>query len=149
MEHAIRHVEIGKRRAQCVFRAENRLDIASHRAGNVNQQYAKHEPPNVGIGFFINMDDNGEILGFGHGGADAGFMSQLYIELDTGNGYAIMTNGNNGRQLITELEIRLKEALNVGYSEAEVKKLVPISQKELSKYIGTYVVPSQLTLMWC
>jgi hypothetical protein len=86
------------------------------------------------------MDDNGEILGFGHGGADAGFMSQLYIELDTGNGYAIMTNGNNGRQLITELEIRLKEALNVGYSEAEVRKLVPINQTVLSKYIGTYVV---------
>jgi len=98
------------------------------------------EPPNVGIGFFINMSDNGEILGFGNGGADAGFMSQLYIELDTGNGYAIMTNGNNGTQLIRELEIRLKEALDVGYSEAEVKKLVPISQKELSKYIGTYVV---------
>lgn len=98
------------------------------------------EPPNVGIGFFINMDDNVEILGFGHGGADAGFMSQLYIELDTGNGYAIMTNGNNGRQLITELEIRLKEALDVGYSEAEIKTLVPISQAELSQYIGTYAV---------
>ncbi len=99
-----------------------------------------NEAPNVGIGFFINMSDDGEILGFGHGGADAGFMSQLYLELDTGNGYAIMTNGNNGRQLITELEIRLKDALNVGYSEAEVRKLVPISQTELSKYIGTYVV---------
>ena len=98
------------------------------------------EPPNVGIGFFINMDDNGNILGFGHGGADAGFMSQLYIELDTGNGYAIMTNGNNGRQLITELEIRLKEALDVGYSEPEIKPLVPISQEQLSKYIGTYAV---------
>jgi CubicO group peptidase (beta-lactamase class C family) len=97
-------------------------------------------PPNVGIGFFINMDDNGEILGFGHGGADAGFMSQLYIELDTGNGYAIMTNGNNGRQLITELEIRLKEALDVGYSEAEIKTVVPISQDELGQYIGTYAV---------
>ncbi|OJF68943.1 peptide synthetase [Alteromonas sp. V450] len=99
-----------------------------------------NDAPNVGIGFFINMDDNGKILGFGHGGADAGFMSQLYIELDTGNGYAIMTNGNNGRQLITELEIRLKEALGVGYSEAEVKNLVPISQKELDQYIGTYTV---------
>lgn len=104
------------------------------------------EPPNVGIGFFINMDDNGEILGFGHGGADAGFMSQLYIELDTGNGYAIMTNGNNGRQLITELEIRLKETLNVGYSEAEARKLVPISQKELSKYVGTYVVTNPVNV---
>jgi hypothetical protein len=73
-------------------------------------------------------------------------MSQLYIELDTGNGYAIMTNGNNGRQLITELEIRLKEALDVGYSEAETRKLVPISQKELSKYIGTYVVTNPVNV---
>jgi CubicO group peptidase (beta-lactamase class C family) len=99
-----------------------------------------NEAPNVGIGFFINMDENGEILGFGHGGADKGFMSQLYIELDTGNGYAIMTNGDNGSQLISELEVRLKEALDVGYSQAEVKPLVPISQTQLSKYIGTYVV---------
>ncbi|TKB03368.1 peptide synthetase [Alteromonas portus] len=105
-----------------------------------------NEAPNVGIGFFINMDDNGEVLGFGHGGADAGFMSQLYIELDSGNGYAIMTNGNNGMQLISELEIRLKEALDVGYSEAEVRKLVPISQKELSKYIGTYVVTNPVSV---
>jgi CubicO group peptidase (beta-lactamase class C family) len=104
------------------------------------------EPPNVGIGFFINMDDNGNILGFGHGGADAGFMSQLYIELDTGNGYAIMTNGNNGRQLITELEIRLKEALDVGYSEPEIKPLMPISQEQLSKYIGTYAVTKPVTV---
>ncbi|MDP6881228.1 MAG: serine hydrolase domain-containing protein, partial [Alteromonas macleodii] len=105
-----------------------------------------NEAPNVGIGFFINMDDNGEILGFGHGGADAGFMSQLYLELDTGNGYAIMTNGNNGMQLISELEIRLKEALNVGYSQAEVKKLEPISQMELSKYTGTYVVTNPVSV---
>ena len=102
--------------------------------------------PNVGIGFFINMDEEGEILGFGHGGADAGFMSQLYVELDTGNGYAIMTNGNNGTQLIRELEIRLKEALDVGYSEAEAKTLVPISQKELDKYIGTYVVTNPVNI---
>ncbi|MAI36891.1 serine hydrolase domain-containing protein [Alteromonas sp.] len=96
--------------------------------------------PNVGIGFFINMDDDGEVLGFGHGGADEGFMSQLYIELDTGNGYAIMTNSNNGTQLIQELEIRIKEALDVGYSQANVKRTAQISQEELGKYIGTYKV---------
>ncbi|ANB21529.1 peptide synthetase [Alteromonas stellipolaris] len=99
-----------------------------------------NKAPNVGIGFFINMDEDGEIVGFGHGGADKGFMSQLYIELDTGNGYSIMTNGDNGTQLISELEIRLKEALDVGYSQAEVRSLVPISQTEMSKYIGTYIV---------
>lgn len=29
---------------------------------------------NVGIGFFINMSDDGKILGFGYGGVDVGFM---------------------------------------------------------------------------
>jgi CubicO group peptidase (beta-lactamase class C family) len=96
--------------------------------------------PNVGIGFFINMSDQGEILGFGHGGADEGFMSQLYLELDSGNGYAIMTNGNNGTQLIGEIEIRIKEALGVGYAQPEIKTIVEINKNELSEYIGTYTV---------
>lgn len=82
---------------------------------------------NVGIGFFINMDEDGKILGFGYGGVDVGFMLQLYFELDIGNGYVIMINGNNGMQLISELEICLKEVLDVGYLEVEVKKLVFIS----------------------
>lgn len=96
--------------------------------------------PNVGMGFFINMSGEGEILGFGHGGADEGFMSQLYLELDSGDGYAIMTNGNNGTQLIGELEIRIKEALDVGYALPEIKTTVDISKDELSEYIGTYAV---------
>lgn len=57
-----------------------------------------------------------------------------------------MTNGNNGRQLISEPEIRLKEVFDVGYSEAEIRNLVPISQKELSKYIGTYVVTNPVNV---
>ena len=96
--------------------------------------------PNVGMGFFLNMTDEGKILGFGHGGADEGFKSQLYLELDSGNGYAIMTNGNNGNQLITELEIRIKEALGVGYAQPEIKTIVNISQEDISEYIATYHV---------
>jgi len=96
--------------------------------------------PNVGIGFFINMSDEDEILGFGHGGADEGFMSQLYLELHSGNGYAIMTNGNNGGKLIGELEIRINEVLGVGYSQPEIKTIVDIKKKKLSEYLGTYSV---------
>jgi len=96
--------------------------------------------PNVGMGFFLNMTDEGKILGFGHGGADEGFKSQLYLELESGNGYAIMTNGNNGNQLITELEIRIKEALGVGYVQPEIKTIINISQEDLNEYIATYHV---------
>ncbi|WP_231130079.1 hypothetical protein [Alteromonas mediterranea] len=66
-----------------------------------------NEAPNVCTGFFINMSDDGEIQGFRRGGADAGFMSQLYLKLDSSNGCAIMTNGNDSTQLIRKLEIRL------------------------------------------
>jgi CubicO group peptidase (beta-lactamase class C family) len=99
-----------------------------------------NKSPNVGIGFFINMTDDGKILGFGHGGADEGFMSQLYLELDSGNGYAIMTNGNNGTKLIGELEIRIKEALGIGYSQPEIKNIVDISKQDLSTYLSRYIV---------
>jgi CubicO group peptidase (beta-lactamase class C family) len=99
-----------------------------------------NKKPNVGIGFFINMSDEGETLGFGHGGADEGFMSQLYLELDSGNGYAIMTNGNNGTQLINELEIRIKEALDVGYAKPEIKTIVDINKNKLQEYLGNYAV---------
>ena len=34
----------------------------------------------------------------------------------------------------------------MGYSEAEVRKLAPISQKELSKSIGTYVVTNPVSV---
>ncbi|MEP1447359.1 MAG: serine hydrolase domain-containing protein [Paraglaciecola sp.] len=98
------------------------------------------DSPNVGIGFFINMSDEGEMLGFGHGGADEGFMSQLYLELNSGNGYAIMTNGNNGNQLISELEVRIKEAFDIGYAEPETKTIVELSTNELTEYLGSYAV---------
>jgi CubicO group peptidase (beta-lactamase class C family) len=102
--------------------------------------------PNVGMGFFINMSDEGEILGFGHGGADEGFMSQLYLELDSGDGYAIMTNGNNGTKLIGELEIRINEALDVGFAQPEIKNLVEISKNELQEYLGHYTVTKPVTV---
>lgn len=100
----------------------------------------------MGSGFFINMSDEGEILGFGHGGADEGFMSQLYLELDSGNGYAIMTNGNNGTQLIGELEIRIKKALDVGYAKPEIKTLVDINKNKLQKYLGNYAVKNPVKI---
>lgn len=98
-------------------------------------------PPHVGIGFFLHKKGN-ELIGFAHGGADAGFMSQFYLEIQTGNGYAIMTNGDNGRQLIRELEVRINEAYDIGYQEPEYKTVTETPDEELAEYIGTYRVTS-------
>ena len=98
-------------------------------------------PPHVGIGYFLYKEDN-NLIGFAHGGADAGFMSQFYLEIETGNGYAIMTNGDNGRLLIRELEIRIKEAFDIGYEEPTYKTIPETPDKVIAEYLGTYRVTS-------
>ena len=40
---------------------------------------------------------------FGHGGSNAGFKCQMVVYLDTGDGAAIMTNGDQGSALASEL----------------------------------------------
>ncbi|MCP9479589.1 serine hydrolase [Marisediminitalea aggregata] len=59
-----------------------------------------------------------------------------------GNGYAILTNGANGRQLIRELEIRIKEAFDIGYEEPTYKTIPETPDKVLAEYLGTYRVTS-------
>ena len=95
----------------------------------------------MGIGYFLYKEDN-NLIGFAHGGADAGFMSQFYLEIETGNGYAIMTNGDNGRLLIRELEIRIKEAFDIGYEEPTYKTIPETPDKVIAEYLGTYRVTS-------
>jgi len=51
-----------------------------------------------------------------------------------------MTNGNNGTQLIGEIDIRIKEALDVGYAKPEIKTLVDINKNKLREYLGNYAV---------
>ncbi|WP_269519159.1 hypothetical protein [Alteromonas sp. BMJM2] len=46
---------------------------------NVTNDMLSIEAPNVGIGFFSNMDDNEKTFYFGHGGADAHFMPKRYV----------------------------------------------------------------------
>ena len=48
-------------------------------------------------------------------------MSQVYLELASGNGYAIITNENNGAKLSSELEIGIIECLERGSCRARNK----------------------------
>ena len=60
------------------------------------------------------MEQRGEGWYFGHGGSNWGFQADVLGHLRKGYGVAIMTNGDRGRALITEIEARVAAARPVG-----------------------------------
>jgi CubicO group peptidase (beta-lactamase class C family) len=55
----------------------------------------------IGVGFFLSY--RGRHGYFTHGGADEGFRCLLFVNPETGQGAAVMTNSDNGSDLATEL----------------------------------------------
>lgn len=61
----------------------------------------------VGIGPYavgLNIEKRGEGWYFGHGGANWGFRADILGHVRKGYGVVIMTNGDNGSALISEIE---------------------------------------------
>lgn len=90
----------------------------------------------VGIGYFLTGTD--KVESFGHGGSNAGFRANLFNHLDTGDGLAIMTNGDNGGALMGEINSAVSEFY--GWSEYKpiIKKLVTLSPDQIEEFLGTY-----------
>jgi hypothetical protein len=67
----------------------------------------------VGVGPYavgLSVEKRGEGWYFSHGGSNWGFRCLLIAHLRKGYGVAIMTNGDNGGQLVTELVERVAAA---------------------------------------
>ena len=95
---------------------------------------------NWGLGFEISRP--GMTPRFDHFGVNAGFVSVLQAYRDTGPGIVIMTNGQDGEKLITE--ILRAVAHEYGWpdfkpSEHVLAKLDPATALKLA---GTYVLPN-------
>ena len=53
------------------------------------------------LGFLIWKQ--GDEYSFGHGGVNAGFISEMKAHKQSGEGYVVMTNGDNGYRVIREI----------------------------------------------
>ncbi|MFT6908491.1 MAG: CubicO group peptidase (beta-lactamase class C family), partial [Oleiphilaceae bacterium] len=64
-------------------------------------------PTGYGLGFQVWKQDNE--ISFGHGGANAGFRSLIVAHKTAGIGFVVMTNSDNGNEVISEISSLIKK----------------------------------------
>jgi hypothetical protein len=96
----------------------------------------------LGLGAFLG--DGGRR--FGHGGSNKGFKCYLVAYRDTGQGVAIMTNGDNGSYLVDRAIARIAAAYGWEGYPTEVSERSEVSEVELQAVAGTYRLGENLPL---
>ncbi len=100
-----------------------------------------------GLGPSLRYDK--ESLIFEHGGKNEGFTNNLVAFAHTGHAVIIMTNADNGGNLIREIENAVAQYYDWPVGKRKVIELVELSDKELRKYEGNYKMKGQgLVVTW-
>lgn len=95
----------------------------------------------IGLGPFLRVHD-GATTWFGHSGANEGYRCHVMASTRTGQGAAVMTNGDGGSGVVE----RLFEAIAVAYEwdDVEFRPTAPIARDRLDMSVGAYVTESGL-----
>lgn len=99
----------------------------------------------VGIGFFLGGGE--AVTTFGHGGSNAGFKANLFAHINTGDGIAVMTNGDNGGALIKEIKNRAAEIYGWPELFPTIKTEAPFSKDLQNSFVGTYEIKQPIQAM--
>lgn len=89
----------------------------------------------VGLGFFI--EGEGAARRFGHGGWDEGFIANLRLYPQTGQGAVVMLNANEGHPLVSEIYRTLGQVY--GWPEEPPAAQTAVEMADLEAYTGRYV----------
>ena len=77
---------------------------------------------------------------FGHGGADEGFRAQLTVWKDQQFAVVAMVNSDNG-SINREVILSVAKEFDLPGIEADIKKVVQMSDEALSTYTGMFNLP--------
>ena len=105
------------------------------------EMLSPHVSKQYGLGVFMR-EINGEINYFGHMGDNKGFFAGYVAHLTDGYGVVVLTNSQNGAQLIREITSGIARLYDWKKYLPEENKLVPISEKMMDQYVGRYSVGS-------
>lgn len=88
----------------------------------------------LGLGLFVGQ--GGRI--FGHSGSNEGFRCHLLAYRDTGQGAAVMTNGDNGSWAVEKAFTRIAAARGWSDYPTELDERVVPDEAVLAEWVGTY-----------
>ena len=93
----------------------------------------------IGMGVSLELEQN-IVTSFSHGGANEGFRAQLFVKTKTGDGIAIMTNSDNGSELINSVLSRVSKIY--GWNEfKQIEKNATVMKPTLyQSAIGSYKI---------
>jgi CubicO group peptidase (beta-lactamase class C family) len=106
-------------------------------AGMTNQMLALVKG-DYGLG--VGLRGSGKTLSFSHGGSNEGFRCFLFAYAETGQGAVVMTNGDGGGQLASEILRSI--AREYGWADYTVKEreVARVDPKVYASYTGQYDV---------
>ena len=99
---------------------------------------------NDGLG--LSIRGSGNQVRFSHGGSNAGFKCGLYAWTGSGQGVAIMTNGDQGSSLAQELLFSLGKEYGWKDFLPEEKDVISVNEELLASYVGSYRTGRVLTV---
>lgn len=91
---------------------------------------------NTALGCFL--DSTGGEWYFNHSGANEGYRCIYYGSFTTGKGLVVLTNSDNGGELMREIVMSVAAIYNWKGFAPETRKLVVVPDNLLDKYVGQY-----------
>lgn len=104
------------------------------------RQMLTHQMGSWGLGF--GLESTGNKPSFSHGGANEGFRCNLFAYTDGGQGFAVMTNSDNGGELTEEIYRAVAKEYGWPDYHPTEHALAKVDAATLASYVGTYEIPS-------
>jgi CubicO group peptidase (beta-lactamase class C family) len=103
----------------------------------VEMMLTKHKN---GWGLGPSLQNEGDSLIFAHGGKNAGFTNDMVAYAYQGNALIVMTNGDNGGNLISEIKNAVCEYYNWSFSKPRTIDVIELSETHLNQFAGRYAL---------
>jgi len=98
---------------------------------------------NWGLGVGLGESTAEEKRSFSHGGGNKGFLCMLFAFVNKGQGAVVMTNSENGNELVMEILRGLSSVYGWSILQPKEVVLVEIAPEKLIAYAGDYRAPDE------
>ncbi len=99
-------------------------------------------------GLGLQLSGEGESFAFEHGGSNEGYRCNFVLYPVKGVGVAVMTNGDNGSYLVSEIQRSVGREYGIADLLPKVKEVKTIDPKVLDLYVGKYQITPDFILVF-